>query len=250
MKGYNMKRTLLLFGTSLLCALAACSAKTFTKTKSETLESDMQGITKVVVELDTGSCTVRSAKTDKGTFTSDCKFKSSDQSKVDAAEKNISLTSNVDGETLYICFTDLENGSKVKNGAGFGNVTTDLTVTLPKASYELTVLNETGSVNLSDISGKFDIDVETGSVKAQRLGIEADSLIRTETGSIDISLASVLPAELTLKTDTGSIALSAGNMSIEEKDGHATHVGFDKTFLIDGKCTVMTSAEVGSLDIK
>lgn len=124
------------------------------------------------------------------------------------------------------------------NFLSFGNDNVDFNVTIP-ANANLQIHTETGSINVSGVSGTMSLDTATGSITANQDALSGQSTLQsntgsityngsiapggnyqfsTDTGSVDVTLPANSSFHVDASTDTGSINSDFSSVNVEHRD--------------------------------
>lgn len=124
------------------------------------------------------------------------------------------------------------------NFLSFGNNNVDFNVTIP-ANANLKIHTETGSINVSGVSGTMSLDTATGSITANQDALSGQSTLQsntgsityngsitqggnyqfsTDTGSVDVTLPANSSFHVDASTDTGSINSDFSSVNVEHRD--------------------------------
>lgn len=258
-----------IIASSVICALALSSCSfsingekldfDTKESKSETVSIKPEKAVKLDIDIKVGQIDIRYGDTKNveviGSYTS----KGASADKVSAALENVRLESKIKGDTLSISVTEPDFDTR------FVNLTTDLDITLPSEFSDFTIDSDVGDINLDKLKGSFDITADVGDINLESLvgsfsiiadvgdiecddlSITDDSSIKANVGDIDISLESVSECEFEITADVGDIDIDTQGLDFTEKEQSEDFVGKKKEIVIENKCTVKLSADVGNV---
>ncbi|MBR6581471.1 MAG: DUF4097 family beta strand repeat protein [Ruminococcus sp.] len=258
-----------IIASSVICALALSSCSfsingekldfDTKESKSETVSIKPEKAVKLDIDIKVGQIDIRYGDTKNveviGSYTS----KGASADKVSAALENVRLESKIKGDTLYITMSERDFDTR------FVNVTTDLDITLPSEFSDYTIKTDVGDINLENLKGSFDITADVGNVsleslvgdfsisanvgniECENISVKDDSKITADVGDIDVSVESVAECELEITADVGDIDVDTLGLDFTEKEQSEDFVGKKKEIVIENKCTVKLSADVGNV---
>ncbi len=258
-------------GASLLAGLAGCSGLTPFVGKREAYTERYDPADALEVECETGEVRVRAA--DRNDI------------EVGVVEESSSLNANLEALTLETERADgtltLRTVYTGDTGPLSGRPSMDLDVTVPTdtavrkaqtttgrvdvrgTTGDLAVDVETGSIDVRNVSGTVnaasetgsieirgsdalgDVTTETGSIDADVNGLDGDTGVSAETGSVSLALAASLDAELDVRVETGTIDVAGLDLQNRSRSG-----GRLTGTLGEGGPTLRVDSETGRVELR
>ena len=271
-----MKKFLSLCSVIAIISLNSCNIHNnmsldFIKKNNETQTVDTKNIAKIKININVGDCNIIVGDSSEAVINASCEYKAISDQKAQKAMDNTKLRCETQGDTLYIDFIDLETGKKIGNIKNLVNIITDIEIILPDNLKSFDISADVGDIDISGFSGAFDISSDVGDITAKNLTItgksdfnadvgdidcEISELAETElefksnVGDVDLLLDTIAKSEIDISSDVGNIKLDTQGKSYEETYSEKGTVEQEKKIIIDGKCTVNMTADVGDIKIK
>ncbi|MDE6521162.1 MAG: DUF4097 domain-containing protein [Ruminococcus sp.] len=271
-----MKKFLSLCSVIAIISLNSCNIHNnmsldFIKKNNETQKVDVKGIEKIKIDISVGDCNIIVGNSSEAVINASCEYKAVSEEKAQQAMDNTKLRCETQGDTLHIDFIDSETGKKIQNTKNLVNIMTDIEVILPDNLKSFDISTDVGDIKIRDFSGVFDISSDVGDITAKNLTItgksdfsadvgdidcEISELAETKlefksnVGDVDLSLDTITKSEIDISSDVGNIKLDTQGKSYEETYSEKGTVEQEKKIIIDGKCTVNMTADVGDIKIK
>lgn len=266
-----MKKFILASTVLAAMALSSCSISVngnevsvndnwdFKETKSEVMNIDPEKATKLDIDIEVGKIEIEYGDTKNVDI--DIKYTSNgiSEEKVSAALESAKITAEVKDKTVYIKSSEKDFDTR------FVNVTADLDITLPSEFSDFTIVSNVGDIDLDKLNGSFDITANVGNIEldslvgdfkvkadvgnidCDNLTIKDDSEIEANVGNIDVSVESVSECKVDISANVGDADIDTQGLNFTEKEQSKDLVGKRKEIVIDDKCTVTLSADVGNV---
>jgi Putative adhesin len=180
----------------------------FTSTQTETRHFTVTTAPTVVINNDTGNLRVRA-----GSTSSDVAIQASKHawSGSNFNDVQVSYSQSSDAKTITV------NVNRSTGFTFFNSPSVDFEVTVP-ANTALQLKTNTGSIEVSDVSGQMTLGSDTGSVTMRDGALTSDSTLRSNTGSITFNGSIGKTGSYQFMTNTGSVNVTLPASSVFHVD--------------------------------
>jgi hypothetical protein len=188
----------------LVSSLGYTSGSTSTTTQHYTVSANPT----IVLNNDTGSIHVRA-----GVSGSDVTIQATRHTGWwgNANDLNVTYNQDREGNTVSV------NVERPNNGSSFGSSSVDFDLTVP-GSAVLQLKTNTGSIDVSGVSGQLVLTSNTGSVQANSGTLSGNSQLITNTGSVTFSGSISQTGTYQFQTNTGSVNVTIPGTSVFHVD--------------------------------
>lgn len=265
-----MKKIIIASALISMFALSSCSVSVngnevdlkVKKEKTETASLNPEKAVNLDIDVKVGKINIEYGKTKNVDMNCTYKIRGINDDKVNSVLESIKLESKVKGDTVYISVDNDDFDTR------FVNVTADLDIAIPDDFTGFNLESDVGDVKLNGLTGSFDIQANVGNVfldnvngdfditanvgniECKNISVLGDSRITANIGNIDASIDKVEKCDLEIIADVGDIDLDTQGSGYVEKEKSEDFVGKKSEILIDDKCTVKLSANVGRVKVK
>lgn len=143
-----------------------------------------------------------------------------------------------------------------KKEYGFSNFTIDYMVEIPDRVKNYDISSEVGEINLSNLTGVYDVHNNVGSISIEGAHIEGKSSVVSETGSLQLGIDQMKEdSSLKVRTEVGAIVANLAESlqcSLETKTevGSITGATKGKSDINGGGPLLSLTSSVGSIMVK
>jgi Putative adhesin len=188
--------------------VASSLGYTFGSTSTTTQHYTVGANPTIVLDNDTGSIYVRA-----GASSSDVTIQATRHTGWwgNASDVNVTYAQDTASNTVTV------NVERPGNGSAFGSSSVDFDLTVPAAAM-LQLKTNTGSIEVSGVSGQLALTSNTGSVQASGGALSGDSQLLTNTGSVTFTGAISETGSYLFQTNTGSVDVTVPGTSVFHVD--------------------------------